>query len=63
MPNLSQSPGIRQNLDEVISDFQIFGQTLIKENCHNSRNSNDIDMKLGPVTKFDKRNKKNVKKN
>ena len=62
MPNLSQSPGIRQNLDEVISDFQIFGQTLIKENCHNSRNSNDIDIKLGPVTKFDKRNKKNVKK-
>ena len=30
----------------------------MKENCHNSRTSDDIDMKLGPVTKLDKRNKK-----
>ena len=28
------------------------------ENCHNTRTSNDTDMKLGPVTKLDKRNKK-----
>ena len=33
------------------------GHSLIKENCHNSRTSDDIDMKLGPVTKLDKRNK------
>ena len=39
------------------SDFRISGQSLMKENCHNSRISNDIDMKLGPVTKFNKRNK------
>ena len=30
---------------------------LIKENCHNSRTSDDVDMKLGPVTKIYKRNK------
>ena len=29
----------------------------MKENCHNSRTSADIDMKLPPVTKLDKRNK------
>ena len=29
----------------------------MKENCHNSRTSDDIDMKLGPVTKLDKWNK------
>ena len=39
-----------------ISDFWISGQSLINENCQNSRISNDIDMKLGPVTKLDKRN-------
>ena len=33
------------------------GQSLIKRNCHNSRTSDDIDMKLGQVTKLDKRNK------
>ena len=43
--------------DGGISDIQISGQSLIKENCHNSRTSDDIDMKVGSVTKFDKRNK------
>ena len=37
--------------------FLISGQSLIKENCHNSRTSGDIDMKSGPNTKLDKRNK------
>ena len=45
-----------------ISDFQISGQHLIKENCHNSKTSDDIDMKLGPVTKLDKRYKTTSKK-
>ena len=45
-----------------ISDFRISGQSLIKENCHNSRNSDDIDMKLGSVTNLDKRNKTLSKK-
>ena len=37
-----------------ISDFRISDQSLIKENCHNSRTINDIGMKL--LTKLDKRN-------
>ena len=62
MPNLvfitrRQSPDIRQKSDRGIFDFRISGQSLIKENCHNSRTSDDIDVKLGPVTKLDKRNK------
>ena len=40
-----------------ISDFQIYGQSFIKRNCHNSRTSDYIDMKLGPVTKLVKKNK------
>ena len=56
------SPDIGQNSDGGISDFRIPGQSLIKENCHNSRTSGDIDMKLGPVTKPDKRNTKMSKK-
>ena len=32
-----------------ISNFWIAGQSLINENCHNSRTINDIDMKLRPV--------------
>ena len=41
----------------AISDFRISGQSLIKWNCHNSRTSDDIDIKLEPVTKLDTRNK------
>ena len=48
--------------DVGISDSQISGQSLIKENCNNSRTSDDINMKLGPVTKRDKRNKTTSKK-
>ena len=55
--NSSQSPDIGQNSDRGISDFGISGQSLITENCHNSRTSDDIVMKLGPVTKLYKRNK------
>ena len=54
---MRQFPDIGQNSEEGISDFQIYGQSLIIENCHNSRTSNDIDMKLGPVTKLNKKNK------
>ena len=62
IPYLLQSPDIGQNSGGGISDFRISGQSLIKENCHNSRTSDDIDMKLGPVTKLDKRNKITSKK-
>ena len=43
-----------------ISGFLV--QFLIKVNCHNSRPSDDIDMKLRPVTKLYKRNKTTSKK-
>ena len=59
---MPQSPDIGQNSDGGISDFQISGQSLIKGNCQNSRTSDDIDMKLGPVTKLGKRNKAMLKK-
>ena len=57
VPNSSQSPDIGQSPDGGISDFRVSGQSLIKENCNNSRTSDNIDMKLGLVTTFDKRNK------
>ena len=60
--NSHQSPDIGKNSGRGISDFWISGQSLMKENCPNSRTSNDIDMKLGPVTKLDKRNKVTLKK-
>ena len=33
-----------------------FVKSIINKNFHNSRNSKDIDMKLGPSNKLDKRN-------
>ena len=42
--------------------FPISGEYLIKENCYNSRTSDDIDMKLGPVTKLGTRDKTTSKK-
>ena len=59
---MPQSPDIGQNSDGGISYLRISAQSLLKENCHNSRTSDDIDMKLGPVTKIDKRNKATSKK-
>ena len=59
--NSPQSPDIGQNSDGNISDFWFSDQSLINKNCHNLRTSNDIDMKLGPVTNFDKRNKTMLK--
>ena len=53
--NSSQSPNIIQNSDGAISDFRISGQSFINENCHNSRTSNNMDMKLGPLTKLDQK--------
>ena len=46
IPNLPQSPDVGQNTEGDKSDFQISDQSLIKEDCHNSRTSNDIDMSL-----------------
>ena len=58
---LPQSLDIAPNSDEGVSDFRISGQSLIKRNCHKSRTSDDIDMKIGPVTTRDKRKKQQQK--
>ena len=42
-----------------VSKYLVCLQHSVKENCHNSRTSDDIDMKLEPVTELDKNN--NVK--
>ena len=53
IPNLPQSPDIGQNSDKSISEFRISGQSFVKKSCkENSRTSNDIDVKLGPITKI-----------
>ena len=63
IPNWHQSPDIGQNSDQgIISDFRSSGQSFINENSHNSRTSLNIDMKLGPITKLDKKNTATSKK-
>ena len=62
IPNSPQSSDIVQNSDGGISNFGISDQSLINKNCHNSRTSNHIDMKLGPLTKLNKRNTTTSKK-
>ena len=57
-----QFPDIEQNSDRGISKFQNSGQFFINKNYHNSRTSPDIGMKLGAVTKLDKRNTATSKK-
>ena len=42
--------------------FPNFWSIPYKKNCHNSRTSDNIDMKLGPVTELDKRNRATSKK-
>ena len=65
MPNLVSitHPSLQifgQNSDGDISYLRISGQSLIS-GFHNSGASDDIDMKLGPVTKLDNRNKTTLK--
>ena len=61
MPNLVfPTCSILQILDktqtEVFLHSGFLVKSLIKENCHNSKTSDDIDVKLGPETKIYKRN-------
>ena len=58
-----QSADIGQNSDGDVSEFRISFQLLINNNYNNSKTSNDIDMKLGPVNRIEKRNTKTPKKN
>ena len=41
--------------DGAIFNFQISGQIFINENCHNSRTSNYIGMKLERMAKLNKK--------
>ena len=59
---MSQSSDTAQNSDDGISDFRISGQSFIKINCHISRTSDNNDIRLGPVTKLDKKSKITPKK-
>ena len=52
----------RQNSAGAIWDFRISGESLRNGDFHNSRTSDDIDMKLEPVTKLENRNKTTSKK-
>ena len=54
IPNSPQSPVIGQNSDGRIFDFHISGQSLINKIVVTPEPG--VDMKLGPVTKLDKRN-------
>ena len=40
---------------ELFPISKITGQPFIEENCQTSRTCNDIDVKLGPVTKIEKK--------
>ena len=53
---MSQSPDIGQNSDGGYSHFRISSKLFINENSHDSRTSHDIDVKVIPVTKRDKKN-------
>ena len=61
--NSLQSPDIGQNLDRSIFNSRFLGKSFMKESCDSSRTCNDIDMKLGPITRLDKRNTMTLQKN
>ena len=48
--------------DGGVSNFQSSGKSFINKNCHDFRTNHEIDVKLGPVTKLDKRNTTTLKK-
>ena len=54
--NSSQWPVIGKNPETVVSIFRISGQSLINENCHNSKTSADNEMKLSSETRKGKYN-------
>ena len=58
IPNSLQSLDIGQNSKRGV----FHGQSLVKENCQNSRTSDNIVLKFTPLTKFEKRYKTTSKK-
>ena len=55
-------PDTDQNSDRVFSISGFLVKSLINKNCPNSKTSNNIDMKLGPVTKLGEKNTTTSKK-
>ena len=53
-----QSPEFGESPDGGIFDLRVPGQSLKKRNCHNSKCSDHIDMKLGPEEEKQKKTKK-----
>ena len=56
IPNSPESPDVGQSSGRGISNFWISGQPLLNKNCDNSRTTNDIDMRIGLVSKLDRGN-------
>ena len=59
---MCQSLDNGQNSAGGIFNLRISGQSFTEQSCHNSRTNNDIDVKLGLVTKLSKRNTATSKK-
>ena len=55
-------PDTDQNSDRVFSISGFLVKSLTNKNCPNSKTSNNIDMKLGPVTKLGEKNTTTSKK-
>ena len=53
LPSLSM---LDKTQTRALSISRSLVKSLINKSCYNSRTSNDIDMKLGPVIKLEKRN-------
>ena len=65
VPNSPQSRDIGQNSDKGISDFRSIIKVKVNKSKsipHNSRTSDDINMKYRTVTNLDKGNKTTSKK-
>ena len=54
IPNSSSFPVIGQNTDRMFS-FSNIRSIPYKYSCDNSKTSNDLDMKLGPKAKLEKK--------
>ena len=55
-------PETDQNSERVVSISGFPVKSFINKNCPNSKTSNNIDMKLGPVTKLGEKNTTTSKK-
>ena len=62
IPNLPHYSDIEHNSDGCIFNIRNSGQTLTNKNCKKTRASNNIDMKLAPVTKLDKKTTTTLKR-